>query len=207
MNAPANVDEARRLAALRALGVLDTLPESAFDTITRTAAQLCGVPIALISLIDAQRQWFKSNVGLHGVEETPRDVAFCDHAIRDSALFEVPDATLDERFAANPLVTGDPDIRFYAGAPIELPGGERIGTVCVIDRLPRQLDEHQRTMLRSLAEIVGAMLTQRHQLLDTASRLAESELRVRRLYEATPAILHSMGPDGRIPTSAIAGWA
>ena len=192
------VDETRRLAALRELGVLDTLPEAAFDTITRTAARLCGVPIALISLIDAQRQWFKSNIGLPAIDGTPRDVAFCDHAIRDSALFEVPDATLDERFAANPLVTGDPDIRFYAGAPIVLPGGERIGTVCVIDRRPHRLDEHQRTMLQSLAAIVGAMLSQRRQLLATTSRLAESELRVRRLYEATPAILHSIGPDGRI---------
>ena len=198
MNATLAVEETRRLAALRELGVLDTLPEPAFDTITRTAAQLCGVPIALISLIDAQRQWFKSNVGLPGVEETPRDVAFCDHAIRDAALFEVPDATLDERFAANPLVTGEPDIRFYAGAPIVLPTGERIGTVCVIDRTPRKLDDHQRTMLQSLAGIVGAMLAQRRQLLAATIRLAESELRVRRLYEATPAILHSIGPDGRL---------
>ncbi len=198
MNAPIGIEESRRLAALRELGVLDTSPEAAFDTITRTAAQLCGVPIALISLIDAQRQWFKSNLGLPGVTETPRDVAFCDHAIRDTALFEVPDATLDARFAANPLVTGNPDIRFYAGAPITLPGGERIGTVCVIDRTPHQLDEHQRAMLLSLATIVGAMLTQRRQLLAATSLLADSELRVRRLYEATPAILHSIGPDGRI---------
>jgi PAS domain S-box-containing protein len=198
MNTAQVVEETRRLAALRELCVLDTLAEPAFDTITQTAAQLCGVPIALISLIDAQRQWFKSNIGLPGLDETPRDVAFCDHAIRDSALFEVPDATLDLRFSANPLVTGHPDIRFYAGAPIVLAGGERIGTVCVIDRRPRQLDEHQRTMLQSLAAIVGAMLTQRRQLLAATSQLAETELRVRRLYEATPAILHSIGPDGRI---------
>jgi len=198
VNAPRLSDEARRLAALRELGVLDTLPEAAFDTITATAAQLCGVPIALISLVDAQRQWFKSNVGLTGVAETPRDVAFCDHAIRDGALFEVPDATRDPRFADNPLVTGAPDIRFYAGAPIVMPGGERIGTVCVIDRAPRQLDETRRAMLTHLAAIVGAMLVQRRELLQATSRLAESELRVRRLYEATPAILHSIGPDGRI---------
>jgi len=192
------VDEPRRLAALRDLGVLDTSPEAAFDTITRTAAQLCGVPIALISLIDAQRQWFKSNLGLPGVTETPRGEAFCDHAIRDSALLEVPDATLDERFANYPAVTGELGIRFYAGAPITLPGGERIGTVCVIDRTPHQLDDHQRAMLQSLATIVGAMLTQRRQLLAITSRLAESEQRVRRLYEATPAILHSIGGDGRL---------
>ena len=198
MNAGINPEENRRLAALRALGVLDTLPEAAFDTITATAAQLCGVPIALISLVDAQRQWFKSTFGLPGASETPREVAFCDHAIRDDALFEVPDATRDPRFADNPHVTGDPDVRFYAGAPIVMPGGERIGTVCVIDRAPRHLDEHQRAMLAHLATIVGAMLTQRRQLLDVTSRLAESERRVRRLYEATPAILHSIGPDGRI---------
>lgn len=198
MNTPNVIDEARRLAALRELGVLDTSPEAAFDTITRTAAQLCGVPIALISLIDAQRQWFKSNLGLTGVAETPRDVAFCDHAIRDAALLEVPDATRDARFAANPLVTGAPDIRFYAGAPITLPGGERIGTVCVIDRAPHRLDEHQRAMLQGLAAIVGAMLMQRRQLLSVTSRLAQSEQRVRRLYEATPAILCSIGADGRL---------
>jgi PAS domain S-box-containing protein len=198
MNTPGMSQEARRVAALRELGVLDTLPEAAFDTITATAAQLCGVPIALISLVDAHRQWFKSNFGLTGASETPRDVAFCDHAIRDDALFEVPDATRDPRFEHNPLVTDAPDIRFYAGAPIVMPGGERIGTVCVIDRTPRQLDEHQRAMLTHLAAIVGAMLTQRRQLLEATSRLAESELRVRRLYEATPAILHSIGPDGRI---------
>ena len=191
-------EETRRVAALRELGVLDTLPEAAFDTITATAAQLCGVPIALITLVDAQRQWFKSNFGLAGATETPRDVAFCDHAIRDDALFEVPDATRDPRFADNPYVTGEPDVRFYAGAPIVMPGGERIGTVCVIDRAPHQLDEHQRAMLTHLAAIVAAMLTQRRQLLETTSRLAESELRVRRLYEATPAILHSIGADGRI---------
>jgi PAS domain S-box-containing protein len=198
MNVATLVDESQRLAALHELGVLDTSPEAAFDTITRSAAQLCGVPIALISLVDAQRQWFKSNLGLPGVAETPRDVAFCDHAIRDAALLEVPDATLDARFAANPLVTGAPDIRFYAGAPIMLPGGERIGTVCVLDRAPHHLDEHQRAMLQSLAAIVGAMLMQRRQLLSATSQLARSEQRVRRLYEATPAILHSIGPDGRI---------
>jgi len=193
-----STEEAGRLAALRELGVLDSLPEPAFDTIVATAAQLCGVPIALISLIDAQRQWFKANFGLPGTTQTPRDVAFCDHAIRDDALFEIEDATRDPRFAGNPMVTSAPDIRFYAGAPIVMPDGERIGTVCVIDRTPRHLDDQQRAMLTQLASIVGAMLTQRRQLLEATSQLAESERRVRRLYEATPAILHSIGPDGRI---------
>jgi GAF domain-containing protein len=191
-------DEARRIAALQDLGVLDTDPDPVFDAITASAAQACGAPIALISLIDTHRQWFKSNLGLTGVTQTPRDVAFCDHAIRDETLLEVPDATLDARFAGNPLVTGHPDIRFYAGAPIVVDGGARIGTVCVIDRTARQLDATQRATLASLAAITGSMLTQRRQLLDATTRLADSERRVRRLYEASPAILHSIGPDGRI---------
>ncbi len=195
---PAALAESRRLAALHDLGVLDTLPEPVFDAITASAAQACGVPIALISLVDAQRQWFKANVGLPGATETARDVAFCDHAIRDDALFEVPDATLDARFAGNPLVTGSPDIRFYAGAPIKLECGERIGTVCVIDRTARALNDHQRATLTSLAAIVSSMLQQRRQLLEATGQLAESELRVRRVYEASPAILHSIGADGRI---------
>ena len=192
------LEEATRLAALHDLGVLDSLPEPVFDAIVASAAQACGVPIALISLVDAHRQWFKAGVGLPGLSETPRDVAFCDHAIRDASLFEVPDATLDARFADNPFVTGEPDIRFYAGAPIVMADGARIGTVCVIDRAARRLDDRQRTMLTSLAAIVGSMLVQRRQLLAATGKLAQSELRLRRLYEASPAILHSIGPDGRI---------
>lgn len=191
-------EEVRRLMRLHDLQVLDTLPEPVFDAITASAAQTCSVPIALISLIDSQRQWFKSAVGLPGVSQTPRDVAFCDHAIRQSGLFEVPDALLDDRFASNPLVTGQPDIRFYAGAPIVMADGERIGTVCVIDREPRQLDAQQRAMLLSLAAIASSLLAQRQTLLDVTHRLAESEARVRRLYEATPAILHSIDKDGRL---------
>ena len=191
-------DEARRIAALKALEVLDSLSEPVFDAITRTAQQVCGVPIALISLVDVDRQWFKSNIGLPGVTQTPRDVAFCEHAIRGDALFEVPDAAADARFADNPLVTGQPDIRFYAGAPIVMGGGERIGTVCVIDRTPRELDDAQRGMLRQLAEIASRVLVQRRELRTAGERLADSEQRVRRLYEGSPAILHSIGPDGRI---------
>ncbi len=191
-------DEERRVRVLRELGILDTLPEPAYDAIVASAAKACGVPIALISLVDEQRQWFKANVGLAGATETPREVAFCDHAIRDVALMEIPDATRDPRFADNPLVTSAPNIRFYAGAPITMPGGDRIGTVCVIDRTPRHLDDRQKATLESLAAIVSAMLTQRKQLLALSSALAESEQRVRRLYEATPAILHSIGRDGRL---------
>ena len=163
---PSDADEADRIARLRELVILDSSPEPVFDSITRLAAEICGVPIALISLIDTERQWFKANVGLPGINETPRDVAFCDHAIGSDAVFEVPDAGADIRFADNPLVTGAPDIRFYAGAPLILPGGQRIGTLCVIDRHTRHLTDAQTAMLKSLAAIVSQTLIMRRDLID-----------------------------------------
>jgi len=145
-------DETQRLAALRALGLLDTPPEPELDAIVRAAAAVCGTPISLVSLVDAERQWFKANLGLEGVEETPRELAFCAHALLDGSLLEVEDATRDARFADNALVTGAPDIRFYAGMPLALADGARIGTLCVIDRVPRRLDDTQRAALSALAE-------------------------------------------------------
>jgi GAF domain-containing protein len=130
--------EATRLAALMGTSVLDTPPEPAFDALVRQAAARFRVPIALISLVDAERQWFKAAVGLPAGHETPRSQAFCDHAIRGMGVMVVPDARSDPRFAGNPLVTGAPCIRFYAGAPLTLAGGARLGTLCVIDRLPRK---------------------------------------------------------------------
>lgn len=189
-------DDSARLAALVELELLDTPPEPLFDAITAAAAQACGVPIALVSLVDNQRQWFKSNIGLPGVLETPREVAFCDHAIRRRELFEVPDATGDDRFAANPLVTGDPCIRFYAGAPIELPGGERIGTVCVIDRQPRHLDESQRAMLMGLGRIASIALVDRKGHLELHRRLASSEARYRAIVEDQSELISLSKPDG-----------
>jgi len=130
-------DEAARVAALRRLEILDTAPERAFDDLVLVAKALFGVPIALISLIDADRQWFKANIGLPA-SQTPRNVSFCGHAImRDDALV-VPDATEDPRFHDNPLVTGGPNIRFYAGQPLRLPDGFTIGTLCVIDTAIRE---------------------------------------------------------------------
>jgi diguanylate cyclase (GGDEF)-like protein/PAS domain S-box-containing protein len=143
--------EAERLAALHQLDILDTGPEEAFDALVNAASLACGTPIALISLVDAHRQWFKANTGLPGVTGTARAVSFCAHAIATPELMEIPDATLDARFAANDLVTGDPNIRFYAGMPLCLEDGHRIGTICVIDRTPRHLDATQRDILRSLA--------------------------------------------------------
>ena len=147
-------NEAERLRSLNALGVLDSAPEREFDALVQAAALVCGVPISLISLIDADRQWFKANVGLPGVTETPRELAFCAHAILDDGIFEVPDATLDPRFADNPLVTNTPDFRFYAGATLRLSDGTHAGTLCVIDRQPRQLNAQQREVLSHLAQQV-----------------------------------------------------
>ncbi len=181
-NPPTTADEADRLARLRELVILDSAPEPVFDSIARMASEICGVPIALISLIDLERQWFKANVGLPGVNETPRDVAFCDYAIRSDAVLEVPDARADARFAANPLVMGAPDIRFYAGAPLILPGGQRVGTLCVIDRQTHHLSEMQITMLRSLAAIVTEALIMRRDLIErTLVVRAEPERAVRQL--------------------------
>ncbi len=147
-------DEEARLRALQETGLLDSAPDSRFDRFTRLASAVTGAPITLISLIDANRQWFKSCIGL-GAKETPREYAFCDHAIRQTGLFVIPDATADARFADNPLVTGEPHIRFYAGAPLILSNGFAIGTLCVIDTVPRHdLSDAQRESLIDLAHLV-----------------------------------------------------
>lgn len=146
-------DEQARLETLQALSILDTAPEEQFDRLTRTAKRLFGVPIALISLVDENRQWFKSCVGL-GVSETPRDISFCGHAILGDGLFIIPDTLADDRFADNPLVLNDPCIRFYAGCPLKAPNGQKLGTLCVIGREPRYFDEDDRDALTDLAAMV-----------------------------------------------------
>lgn len=153
MEAPLPHDEAARLADLRGCAILDTEPEPAYDDLTRLASYICGAPIALVSLIDSDRQWFKSKVGLEA-PETPRDQAFCAHAILKPDILIVPDAMADERFADNPLVVGKPGIRFYAGAPLITPRGHGLGTLCVIGREPRHLDPAQAEVLRVLARQV-----------------------------------------------------
>lgn len=147
--APPTENETQRIAALHALDLLDTPAEERFDRLTRLAGALFDVPIALISLVDSDRQWFKSRVGLT-VDHTDRCVSFCAHAIHDDGLFVVEDATQDPRFAGNPLVTGDPGIRFYAGQPLRGPYGERVGTLCIIDREPRRFGQDKRDQLRDL---------------------------------------------------------
>lgn len=153
-------NEAERVRALHALDILDTDPEERFDRLTREVSALLDVPIALVSLVDSHRQWFKSR---HGVEETetPRDQAFCAHAILDGGVLQVPDALQDARFADNPLVVGGPRVRFYAGVPLSLPDGSRAGTLCVIDHRPRQLDEDQLEKLRELGERVEKELVKK----------------------------------------------
>jgi CheY-like chemotaxis protein len=155
--APLPDHEGNRLHALHRLHVLDTLPEERFDRYTRIAAGLFDVPIALVSLVDRDRQWFKSRHGLE-VGETPRETAFCAHAILDRAVLQIPDTLQDPRFADNPLVTGAPRARFYAGAPLAAADGSLVGTLCVMDQRARRLDERQVGLLRDLADLVEAEL-------------------------------------------------
>ena len=198
--------EAARLAELRALMVLDSAPEAMFDSLALLASQVCEVPMALVSLVDEERQWFKANVGLPGINETTREAAFCAHAVLGDALFEVPDAALDPRFAANPLVTGPPDIRFYAGAPMVLPGGARVGTLCVIDRQPRQLTEAQRHLLTQLAAIASQALVMRRDLITRSlairteyeNTLAQREARHRAIVEDQSELVSLARPDGEL---------
>lgn len=145
------------MEALRHYGVLDTLPEQAFDDLTLLAAHICQTPVALISLVDSERQWFKSRIGWDA-SETPRDVAFCAHAIVAPGSLVVPDALADERFAQNPLVLAEPHIRFYAGAPLHAPDGHALGTLCVIDHVPRVFTKEQRVALEALSRQVMAQL-------------------------------------------------
>lgn len=147
-------NEIERLQALRRYSILDTLPEQDFDDITKIASEVCQTPISLITLIDSDRQWFKSNHGLN-VRETPRDYAFCAHAInRPDEIFTVKDSREDDRFVGNPLVTGYPNVIFYAGVPLVTPEGFSLGTICVIDNKPRELTEIQLESLRALSRQV-----------------------------------------------------
>lgn len=198
MNISSPEKEAARLDALYSYEILDTLPEQAYDDIAKIASQICETPIALISLIDKERQWVKSRVGIE-VGETPRDVAFCAHAIVDpDEIFIVNNAERDERFENNPYVTAEPHIRFYAGAPLVTPSGEALGTLCVIDREPRGLSEGQKHALRALSRQVMAHLELRlkiKKLEDTVEHqrrlenlLRESDARFHTFMSNTPTL-------------------
>ena len=155
---PKPIDEARRIDTLRALNILDTSSEERFDRLTRLAKRLFGVPIALVSLVDENRQWFKSCQGL-GVSETARDISFCGHAILGEDIFLIPDAAEDERFNDNPLVTDEPHIRFYAGCPLRVSNDCKLGTLCIIDRVPREFSDEDMELLRDLARMAEQELT------------------------------------------------
>jgi GAF domain-containing protein len=173
--APLPSNESARLDALRRYEILDTESEQAFDDLVELAAKICETPIALVSLVDPLRQWFKAKTGVAACE-TSRDIAFCAHAILQRAIFEVPDTLADPRFAANPLVTAEPFIRFYAGTPLVTPDGYALGTLCVIDRVPRQLNADQREALSSLGRQVMSLLELRlRQTLLERSMAAQKE--------------------------------
>ncbi len=169
---PENEDE--RLNTLHGYGILDTHPEDRFDELTRLAALICGTPISLISLVDEDRQWFKSKTGL-AVCQTPREEAFCAHAILSPELLVVPDASQDPRFATNSLVLGDLHVRFYAGAPLTAPNGHHLGALCVIDRVPRQLSREQLEALRILSRQVMAQVILGKNLHDLRTVLKAKE--------------------------------
>ncbi|WP_199098992.1 PAS domain S-box protein [Dyella sp. ASV21] len=181
--APRASNESQRLERLLALGVLDSEAEPLFDALTRAASLLTGAPIALLTLVDDKRQWFKANIGLEEVKETSRDVAFCSYTILDDDLFVVPDALEDPRFADNPLVTGAPYIRFYAGAPITLADGMHMGALCVIDREPRQLSREHAAILSELARAATEALEQRKAALERTELLHREALLHRLLME------------------------
>jgi signal transduction histidine kinase len=183
MKAPKPPTEQERLDALYRYEILDTAPEQEFDDITLLASQICGTPIALISLIDEDRQWFKSKVGM-AENETARDIAFCAHGILQSDMFVVEDAQADKRFAANPLVTGNPRIRFYAGSPLITPEGHTLGMLCVNDQKPRKLNPDQTAALQALSRQVVAQLELRRNLKELQKAMVQRELAETKLKEA-----------------------
>jgi diguanylate cyclase (GGDEF)-like protein len=152
------LNETVRLASLKSLNVLDTPAEERFDRVTRMARRMFRVPIALVSIVDEDRQWFKSAQGLDACQ-TPRNVSFCGHAILGDDIFLIPDALADQRFADNPLVTGAPHVRFYAGCPLRAPDGNKVGTLCIIDHEPREFDQEDGLALRDLAAMIEDELT------------------------------------------------
>lgn len=196
------LNEKARLQALRRYKILDSDPEKAFDDLTILASHICETPVALITLIDSDRQWFKSKVGV-SVSETPREVSFCATAIKQSALFVVPDASQDPRFSSNPFVVSDPKIRFYAGAPFTSSDGYPLGTLCVVDMVPRQLTDIQENALLALSRQVQAQFELRRNLIELRLALNERDCaeaeRDRTILELRHALEHVQRLSGLLP--------
>ena len=200
---PAN--EAERLAALTEYAILDTLPEKEFDDITKIAAEICGTPISLVSLVDPDRQWFKSHHGLEATE-TPRNLAFCAHAINEpEKVMVVPDASQDQRFHDNPISTGGPNVVFYAGAPLITPEGFPVGTLCVIDHKPREITESQIATLKALANQVIAQMELRKKIRLLEAAQSELEEANDNLRSFAHVVAHDLKAPLRGITSAV-GW-
>ncbi|SDK61640.1 Signal transduction histidine kinase [Catalinimonas alkaloidigena] len=199
--------EAARIDALKRYHILDTQAEQDFDDLVQLASQICGTPISLISLVDERRQWFKANKGL-SASETPRELAFCAHALHQTEPLVVTDATHDERFAQNPLVTDDPSIRFYAGVPLTTPDGYNLGTLCVIDRVPRHLTDQQLFALRTLARQViqqFELRLQNKQMDQQLSEISEQRLELQRLTRIQQQMLSIISHDVRSPLLSLSG--
>ncbi|MFF5082043.1 ATP-binding protein [Actinoplanes sp. NPDC000266] len=202
MRAPLPANEPARLAALHDAQVLDTPPEEDFDDIALLASEICGTPMGLVSLVDRDRQWFKAKVGLD-LEETDRDLSFCSHTIHGHDLLEVPDATADPRFADNPVVLREAGgVRFYAGAPVVLDGTYSVGTVCVVDHVPRTLTSSQKRALRSLAKHAAVQL----ELRRYARHAGEIADRTRQLDRMKDSFLATVSHELRTPLSTIRGY-
>ena len=195
-------NEEVRLQALHRYKILDTDPEKAFDDLTILAAHVCETPVALISLIDSDRQWFKSKHGVN-IVETPREVSFCTVAIQQPDLFVVPDASKDPRFSSNPFVVSDPKIRFYAGAPFTSSDGQPLGTLCVVDVVPRELTPSQERALLALSRQVQAQFELRRNLIELRAALMERDLaeaeRDRTIIELQHALGHVQRLSGLLP--------
>ncbi len=205
IEAPLPLDETARMAKLRAYDILDTDPEEGFDDLARLASSICGTPIALVSLIDEHRQWFKSRIGL-AATETPRRLAFCSHAILEPTRpLIVPDSSQDERFADNPLVTGHPFVRFYAGSPLLTAEGLALGTLCVIDHRPRQIEPAHLESLQILARQVVAQLELRKRALELRQATRQTQDAYTQLLQRNEEIgrfYHTLAHELKTPLAA-----